>query len=390
MLGGAAHWFAEWPTLTVAKLTRVDDHLIELASSPWLAHLRGLDLSNNGIDAAALVHLTSSRFISLLRALDLSDNPIWPTGAGLLATIPAADDLDELHLARCGLWHEGLVSLLGGQSRWRRLDLPGNGLTRLGLARLVDSPHMRNLESLDLAGNPLGDIGSSALPDSPNSAGLVDLGLSDTGTGDTVLSALANSRNVPNLRSLDMRGHHCGWQRDRQGHDVGGIAELARSPLLARLRRLLLAQHRREKPSNGWTAQVLSDVRPTRVLEVEREFWAVTLLRQSSYLIPSQLVECDLEELWWLGDTHNRERLPSNSHWVVAWLEQFPELLKEMDEPHATVLRLRYGLEENPKTLAEIGDSLGLTRESVRDVEKQALGKLEMLRKRIPGELWNC
>ena len=34
------------------------------------------------------------------------------------------------------------------------------------------------------------------------------------------------------------------------------------------------------------------------------------LLRKSRYLMPSGLLECDLEELWWLGDTHNRERVP--------------------------------------------------------------------------------
>ena len=49
----AADWFAEWPTLTVAKLTRSGSHLPELAESPWLAHLRGLDLSDNGIDSQA-------------------------------------------------------------------------------------------------------------------------------------------------------------------------------------------------------------------------------------------------------------------------------------------------------------------------------------------------
>src|SRR5262245_9664223 len=37
-LDRAADWFAEWPTLTVAKLTRVGDLLPEVAASPWLAH----------------------------------------------------------------------------------------------------------------------------------------------------------------------------------------------------------------------------------------------------------------------------------------------------------------------------------------------------------------
>src|SRR5262245_48466591 len=108
----AADWFAEWPTLTVARLTRAAGHLSELAASPWLAHLRGLDLSDNGIDAAALTDLTASRLLCLLQALDLSDNPIGPDGARQLAASEWADDLRELHLARCRLWGEGLEGLL--------------------------------------------------------------------------------------------------------------------------------------------------------------------------------------------------------------------------------------------------------------------------------------
>src|SRR5258707_2978965 len=47
-LDNAADWFAEWPTLSVAKLTRAAGPLPELAESPWLAHLSGLDLCDNG------------------------------------------------------------------------------------------------------------------------------------------------------------------------------------------------------------------------------------------------------------------------------------------------------------------------------------------------------
>ncbi|MCC6421018.1 MAG: sigma-70 family RNA polymerase sigma factor [Gemmataceae bacterium] len=52
-------------------------------------------------------------------------------------------------------------------------------------------------------------------------------------------------------------------------------------------------------------------------------------------------------------------------------------LLDKMDKREATVLRLRYGLDdEEPKTLKEIGERLGLTRERVRQIESEALSKL--------------
>ena len=52
-------------------------------------------------------------------------------------------------------------------------------------------------------------------------------------------------------------------------------------------------------------------------------------------------------------------------------------LLDKMDKREATVLRMRFGLDdEEPKTLKEIGESLGLTRERVRQIESEALAKL--------------
>ena len=51
--------------------------------------------------------------------------------------------------------------------------------------------------------------------------------------------------------------------------------------------------------------------------------------------------------------------------------------LETMDQREATVLRMRFGLEDHePRTLKEIGETLGLTRERVRQIETEALAKL--------------
>jgi uncharacterized protein (TIGR02996 family) len=91
----AEQWLARWPTLSVAKLSRADGHLRDLARCPFVAHLRGLDLSNNGITARTLPELLDSQFLCLLRGLDLSGNCIAPQGMQLLVTASTLDDLRD-------------------------------------------------------------------------------------------------------------------------------------------------------------------------------------------------------------------------------------------------------------------------------------------------------
>jgi RNA polymerase primary sigma factor len=58
-------------------------------------------------------------------------------------------------------------------------------------------------------------------------------------------------------------------------------------------------------------------------------------------------------------------------------LMQVRQMLETMDSREATILRMRFGLDDaEPRTLKEIGETLGLTRERVRQIENEALDKL--------------
>ncbi|HRX77889.1 MAG: RNA polymerase sigma factor RpoD/SigA [Planctomycetaceae bacterium] len=82
---------------------------------------------------------------------------------------------------------------------------------------------------------------------------------------------------------------------------------------------------------------------------------------------------------WSLGEMVMDERMKSPDEALVETdvLKTVMEMLDEMDSREATVLRMRFGLDDmEPHTLKEIGEELGLTRERVRQIETEALGKL--------------
>jgi RNA polymerase primary sigma factor len=83
------------------------------------------------------------------------------------------------------------------------------------------------------------------------------------------------------------------------------------------------------------------------------------------------------------GDTLEQESIPSAELEMIrtSFEERIQAMVDDLEEKEREVIRMRFGLDgEEPLTLQEIGEALGLSRERIRQIESKAKEKLRRSR----------
>jgi RNA polymerase primary sigma factor len=110
-------------------------------------------------------------------------------------------------------------------------------------------------------------------------------------------------------------------------------------------------------------------------LPAERVRWMLRTSRQPVHLERPVGDESDAE----LGDFIEDVDAPAPAESVAQNMltEEIGEILDQLTPREARILRLRYGLQDGEsRTLKEVGEMFGLSRERIRQLEKEALRKL--------------
>lgn len=110
-------------------------------------------------------------------------------------------------------------------------------------------------------------------------------------------------------------------------------------------------------------------------LPAERVRWMLRTSRQPVHLERPVGDESDAE----LGDFIEDIEAPPPAEMVASNMltEELGDILDQLTPREARILRLRYGLQDGEsRTLKEVGEMFGLSRERIRQLEKEALRKL--------------
>jgi RNA polymerase sigma factor (sigma-70 family) len=84
-----------------------------------------------------------------------------------------------------------------------------------------------------------------------------------------------------------------------------------------------------------------------------------------------------------LGDTLEQDSVPSAEVEMIrsSFERRIQDMVGGLDDKEREVIRMRFGLDgDEPKTLQEIGETMGLSRERIRQIESRAKEKLRRSR----------
>jgi RNA polymerase primary sigma factor len=112
----------------------------------------------------------------------------------------------------------------------------------------------------------------------------------------------------------------------------------------------------------------------------EEEIEDLEILSEKDLYLSDRIADSNLE----VGGQIEDRNSPSVEYQIVksSIQQQVREILAELDEKEALVLKLRFGLDDDrPLTLQQIGDRLNLTRERIRQIEQKAMRKLSRSRR---------
>ena len=92
------------------------------------------------------------------------------------------------------------------------------------------------------------------------------------------------------------------------------------------------------------------------------------------------------EQTPYLDLLENQDHIPYDDQIMQESLsEKVDQMLEDLSEREATILKMRFGFSGEVKTLEEIGKEIGLSRERVRQIEKRAK---ERLKSKLQNEDW--
>ena len=151
-------------------------------------------------------------------------------------------------------------------------------------------------------------------------------------------------------------------------------------------------------PAHVW--QTISAVKKT-ILELQREMGRLPTKKELAarleispeklqlliqYIQPIESVDAPLpeeQETSWVELLEAEGVLPEEQVAHTLWQENLEELMQTLSPRERDVIRLRYGLDSGrEKTLQEIATLFNLTRERIRQIEKNAFGKLRLSHRR--------